>query len=744
MIFCEKRADFPTLNDSKNKAENPFLPEELVGLSFLSSNFYFTWDRRIGEIFSTLDPKLWEETGRNPQALLDRISTERIEELKSDRRFLSRLDEAVEIQRSYLSPSLNRWFNLTFPYRGDGLVAYFSMEFGIGSFLKIYSGGLGILSGDHLKSASDLGVPMVGIGLFYSRGYFSQSLNSEGWQLENYPPNRPVDLPIELVSDEETGGTLVFAVPLANRDVMVRVWRANVGRTPLYLLDTNLAGQNSAEDCQITSELYGGDSDTRIKQEIVLGFGGARLIRILGLRPTVFHMNEGHSSFASLERISQIIEGSYGRKSFPAALVEVKNATVFTTHTPVPAGIDIFTSGQIQHYLSKVPSRIGISMEDLFSLGQETPNSLGFNMAVFAIRTSSMVNGVSNLHRHVARKLWEKVLQEETLDLSTKSEEPASKVGKRMKSVTNGVHVPSWISTPMADLLDEYLGREWPSDNWKPEIWRPIEKIPAERLWEVRQKSRTALLKFVKSRLAISDFKFGEDVLTLGFARRFATYKRATLLFSDHVRLERILNANEKPIQFIFAGKAHPKDHDGKKMIQEISLFLKSKTSGGRVLFIPDYDIDVARNMVQGVDVWLNNPRRPLEASGTSGMKVLCNAGINLSVLDGWWDEAYTPSNGWAIGTGASTEASNPLQDRQDAESLYDLLENSVIPEFYARTDGLPLKWIERMKRSMSGLTPRFSSSRMVIEYAKNFYFENRRLEEGSRNPNESDLLTDS
>ncbi len=606
------------------------------------------------------------------------------------------------------------------------LVAYFSMEFGVASYLKVYSGGLGVLSGDHLKSASDLGVPLVGIGLFYTRGYFSQGLNPDGWQVERYPMNRPEDLPIELVTTEP-GIPLVFSVPLADREVQVRAWKALVGRVSLYLLDTNIPGQNSVEDCEITGELYGGDSDTRIKQEIILGFGGARLLRLLGLNPSIFHMNEGHSSFISLERISQIMEDGGGKNSFHEALESVKASTVFTTHTPVPAGIDIFTRGQIEHYLSRMPERLGIGVDDLFSLGQETTESAGFNMAVFAIRTSSMVNGVSNLHRHVARKLWEKVLQEEEFDIADKLGD--KKTGRRMRAVTNGVHIPSWISDSMADLLDEYLGREWMSNSWKPEPWRAISKIPSERLWQVRQKSRAGLMEFVRGRSEDVNSALDCDAMTVGFARRFATYKRATLLFSDHSRLERLLLDSEKPVQFIFAGKAHPRDYEGKKLIQEIASFLKRESSGGKVVFLQDYDIDVARNMVQGVDVWLNTPRRPLEASGTSGMKVLCNGGLNLSILDGWWDEAYTPSNGWAIGKG-SAESSHALQDRQDAESLYDLLQNHVIPEFYERTNGLSSRWIERIKRSMSTLTPRFSSSRMVIEYAQNFYFRNvRKLE---------------
>ncbi len=716
------------MTNARKIVELPALPSELQGLGFLGFNLYHCWERHVREIFPIVDVETWERSSHNPVAVLKKLSGPRINELRSDHNFILKLQKSVELQQKYLTENSDLWFNRTYKIQADGrpLVAYFSMEFGVASFLKIYSGGLGVLSGDHLKSASDLGVPLVGFGLFYTRGYFSQSLNADGWQVEYYPANNPEDLPIELVMGEDARSPLVFSVPLANRDVKVRAWKVSVGRVTLYLLDTNIPGRNTPEDCEITAELYGGDSDTRIKQEIVLGFGGARLIRLLGLSPRIYHMNEGHSSFVSLERISRIIEDSAGSKTFRQALETVRSTTMFTTHTPVPAGIDIFTRGQIEHYLSQCPYRLQISFDDLFSLGQETPDSGGFNMAVFAIRTSSMVNGVSNLHRHVARKLWERVLQEEEFDVD--EDLPDKRTGKRMRSVTNGVHVASWISDPMADLFDEFLGHEWISTPWKQETWRTISKIPPERLWEARQKSRSKLLEYVHGKTGHHDQKLDPKVLTVGFARRFATYKRATLLFSDQPRLEHLLHEGNRPIQFVFAGKAHPRDHDGKKFIQEINSFLKRESAGGRIVFLPDYDIEVARNMVQGVDVWLNNPRRPLEASGTSGMKVLCNGGINLSVLDGWWDEAYTPSNGWAIGVGAM-DSNHSLQDKQDAESLYDLLENHVMTEFYDRTDDLPLKWIERMKRSMSGLTPRFSSGRMVMEYAENFYFRN--LERG-------------
>ena len=522
------------------------LPSELHVLEILGSNFYYSWNRSIREVFAAVDAGSWDRSGHNPITLLRKLSKERIEELRYDEKFQALLRDAVRTQLEYLDGGAGKWFATTYPSKGarEVEVAYFSMEFGIVSYLRIYSGGLGVLSGDHLKSSSDLGIPLVAIGLFYTRGYFSQGLNADGWQVEHYPANNPEDLPLQILVNGDSREILVFSVPLADREIKVKAWKAQVGTISLYLLDTNLPGVNSPEDCEITSELYGGDSDLRIKQEIVLGFGGARLLRVLGRNPSVFHMNEGHSSFVSLERISRAIEESNGKMSFREALETVKASTVFTTHTPVPAGIDIFTRGQLEHYLSQYPKRLGISAEDLFSLGQETTESSGFNMAVFAIRTSSMVNGVSNLHGHVARKLWERILQEEEFDIEEGI--PDKKIGKRMHSVTNGVHVPSWISDSMARLFDEYLGKDWPLKNWRMDAWRGVSRIPSERLWDARQDSRAKLMDFISRRLDHSQNTLDQKVLTVGFARRFATYKRATLLFSDRLRLERLLTRSRK------------------------------------------------------------------------------------------------------------------------------------------------------------------------------------------------------
>ena len=591
---------------SSKKIHNiPILPKELEALGFLASNLYSTWNRHLRNLFETIDPVLWEETNHNSVALLNAVSSARLEELKSDSGFISKLEVLSALQDNYLSENANCWFKQTFedPVNG-GLVAYFSAEFGVASFLKIYSGGLGVLSGDHLKSASDLCVPLVGVGLFYKKGYFSQVINSDGWQVEHYPTNDPSMLPIESVLKSDSEDPLIFSVSLADREVKVRAWRAQIGKIPLYLLDTNIPSQNSSEDCEITAELYGGDTDTRIKQEIILGFGGAKFLRLHGIRPSVYHMNEGHSSFVALERMAEVLEDKEVKRSFAEARSIIRNSGVFTTHTPVPAGIDIFTRGQIEHYLSQYPKRLGISMDDLFSLGQEMPESSGFNMAVLAIRSSSMINGVSNLHRHVARKLWERVLSEEDFDFEDQDHKVkgTSRAGPRMRSVTNGVHVPSWISDSMANLLDEYLGKSWVSETWKQSVWRPISQIPAEKLWKARIEAKIRLMEYVSRKVPTVRPSLNQQALTIGFARRFATYKRATLLFSDHSRLEQLLLDKERPVQFVFSGKAHPRDHDGKKLIQEIISFANRDLAIGKIVFLQDYDITVARNMVQGVD----------------------------------------------------------------------------------------------------------------------------------------------
>ncbi|MDG6996188.1 MAG: alpha-glucan family phosphorylase [Nitrososphaerota archaeon] len=706
--------------EARNGLDFISLPENLESLRILAGNTYWTWDRRVRRVFERIGNEQWKRT-YNPVQLIQELSTTKLEELSRDENFLTDLSIAYTAQKKYMAANAESWFVKTYGTRNNNLVAYFSAEYGLASCLRTYSGGLGVLSGDHLKAASDLGIPLVGIGLFYRRGYFSQSLNHDGWQVESYPENEPYSLPVEPVLHMDSSEPLVISVPLADRQVAVRAWRISVGRVFLYLLDTNIRTSNSPADCDITSELYGGDSELRIKQEIVLGMGGVKLLNALGLKPTIFHMNEGHSAFAGLERIGSMLEDNPGL-SFHEALDRVRSTNLFTTHTPVAAGIDVFSREQIEHYLGFLPQNFHVSMNDVFALGQESSSSNSFNMAVLAIRLSRDVSAVSKLHKEVAKKLWNNVLQEESFDLDEKSSGEFKEI-KKMDSVTNGIHILSWVSDSMADVYDQYLGAGWEDNVHNLETWRKVTDIPEGLLWEIRCRERARLVDFLRGRPAQSEAQaLDTRALTVGFARRFATYKRATLLFADGSRLEKLLNDKERPIQFVFAGKAHPRDNDGKRLIQEIHNFSKRHSVAGKLVFLEDYDMSTAKKLVQGVDLWLNNPRRPLEASGTSGMKVLANGGLNFSVLDGWWDEAYSQSSGWAIGSGI--DVGHPYeQDKMDSDSLYNILENQIIPDFYDRTEGLPLRWLRKMKHSMRTLTPIFSTRRMVMEYSQRFYF---------------------
>jgi starch phosphorylase len=697
------------------------LPQNLQALQALSMNLYWIWNRRIRKIFEEIDLAAWDGLGHNPVLLLQRVSPSRFAELSSNQEFVSKVDHLYEIQRRYLHEKQNTWYQKNFESsQREELVAYFSAEFGLAECLRIYSGGLGILSGDHLKSASDLGIPMVGIGLFYKRGYFSQQINQDGWQIETYPENNASELPVEIVLDRSSNEPLIVSVAIEDRQVRVRAWKVSVGRNTLFLLDTNLPGLNSKEDCEITAELYGGDIHTRIKQEMILGFGGAKVIRALGLRPTMFHMNEGHAAFVILERIREIIEEDKPGTRFSDAIEIVKSSNLFTTHTPVAAGIDVFENSFVERYLSSYCKRVGISVKELLDLGHEYPDSFGFNMAVFAIRMSSHINAVSKLHRRVASKLWKYVIDD--LDLQNS-----------LASVTNGVHVLSWVSDGFADLYDQFLGPEWKEATSNSEIWAEVRNIPNNLVWETHLAQKIKLIEYIRRNFSFAGYNVPSEqildpnALTIGFARRFATYKRASLILNDRERLSRLLRTKERPIQFIFAGKAHPRDYEAKKLIQDILNYAKYE-GGGRMIFLPDYDISITRHLVQGVDVWLNNPERPLEACGTSGMKALPNGVLNFSILDGWWDEAHSSEYGWTISPLEHFEDRNK-QNKADAEALYFILENEIIQEYYDRnTGGVPDRWVEKMKRSIASLTPKFATSRMIGEYAKNFYFGNRNV----------------
>jgi starch phosphorylase len=666
-----------------------------------------------------MDPDLWEGCGQNPVLFLGRISQPRLEACAQDDAILANLQRVWTDFSRYLASNAT-WFAKS--RNGDDLqVAYFSAEFGLSRCLPLYSGGLGVLAGDHMKAASDLGLPLTGVGLLYQRGYFQQYLNNDGWQQENYPTNDFHNLPVRPARDAE-GREVVIHLPLGDRTLQVKVWLAHVGRADLLLLDTNL-GTNDPESRTTTFELYGGDSDMRLLQEYVLGVGGLRALFALGREPELCHMNEGHSAFLALERIRILMERD--QLTFQEARTASAASCVFTTHTPVPAAVDLFESEQMDYLFHEWRETFGLDLEEFMDLGRERPGEGPFNMAVFALRNADITNGVSKLHGQVSRRIW-KHLWPGLPD----AEVPIT-------SVTNGVHTQTWISRELRDLLDRYLGPRWARDPHEASLWEGVEKIPAEVLWRAHEVQRQRLVSYVRSRLrkqlenvnatAVEIASVNEvldaGALTIGFARRFAPYKRGNLILRDPARLRSIVTDPRRPVQFIVAGKSHPQDDAGKKLIQEIVQFSRDERVRRRVVFVEDYDMDVAAHLVQGVDVWLNTPRRPLEASGTSGMKASANAALNMSVLDGWWAEAAAENLGWSIGAGEVYEDER-MQDDIESGAMYDLLEHEVIPLFYDRgKDGIPRGWVRMMKEAVRGIAPVYNTNRMVAEYAQRCYF---------------------
>jgi glycogen phosphorylase len=706
----------------------PHLPDRLQGLQKLAYNLWWCWTADAVSLFRRIDDDTFHTVENSPVKLLSAISQERLEQLARDEGFLAHLDRVEEAFNNYMAAST--WFQDTYgnatsdpaSVAAQCQVAYFSAEFGIHESIPIYSGGLGLLAGDHLKAASDLGIPLVGVGLMYREGYFRQYLNIDGWQQERYPENDFFNLPLIPESNNQ-GQPVIVSVPMPGRDVHARIWRIQVGRVPLYLLDTNIA-QNNADDRQITARLYGGDHDMRIRQEMILGIGGIRALRAIGKTPTVCHMNEGHSAFCGLERIRVMMDEQH--IDFAVAREAVAAGTCFTTHTPVPAGNDIFPNSLVEHYFTSYLPSLKIDKQDFLGLGRQSPRDQNeaFCMTVLAIRLSNTSNGVSKLHGQVSRKMWRAIWP----DL------PEAEIP--ITSITNGVHTRSWLALEMGQLYERYLGVQWEERPTDHSVWKRVENIPNAELWRTHERRRERLVAFSRARfkeqlvrrgappseVARADEVLDPDALTLGFARRFATYKRGTLLFRNLERLAAIVNAKDRPVQIIFAGKAHPRDHGGKELIAEIVHLARRPEFRRRIAFIEDYDINVARYLVQGVDVWVNNPRRPLEASGTSGMKVCINGGINMSVLDGWWCEAFAGDNGWAIGAGEEyTDLT--YQDDVESRAIYDLLEQEIVPLFYNRgTDGLPRGWLKMMKRAMSTVCPVFNTSRMVQEYMEKCY----------------------
>lgn len=687
----------------------------------LAQNLWWCWHPEVANIFRDIDPIRWRQLDHNPIALLREFTAERLSIRASEMVLHSRVNYAYRRLQEYLDGQ-NTWASTQAGVLGAKPVAYFSAEFGMHESIPIYSGGLGVLSGDHIKSASGLGVPLIGIGLYYTQGYFKQHLDEDGYQREEYIETKVENLPIvpALGSD---GLPITVTIETRNGRLMAKVWLMNVGRIKLYLLDCNVEG-NKPEDRELTSRLYGGDERTRIRQELVLGVGGVKALRSLGIYPGVYHLNEGHSAFAALEVMRERMHDD--GQTFDNALREVARSTVFTTHTPVPAGHDRFDALMIEEHLGPLRDQLGISADHLMSLGRVHPDdhTETFCMTVLALKLSRRANAVSQLHGHISRRMWQPLWPDRT--------EEEIPIGH----ITNGVHIQSWLAWQMQQLYDRHFPAGWQSRMGEPEVWQYIHRVDAGELWETHNALKNLLISFVRRRVSRQSRRRGEaddiieaarnlldpNVLTIGFGRRFATYKRANLLVTQVDRIAELLNSSSRPIQIVYAGKAHPKDEPGKRFIQEIANLRHDSVFKGKIAFIEDYDINVCRHLIQGVDVWLNNPRRPLEASGTSGQKVVLNGGLNCSILDGWWAEAYDGRNGFAIGKGYS-HSNDAITDERDAEYLYHVIEKEVIPTFYDRDrDGLPRKWIKMMMNSISTLAWRFSAHRMVMDYTRHAY----------------------
>ena len=705
----------------RTKIPNHFdLPRRITRLGELAYNLWWTWNPDAQRLFSRIDPELWERLNHNPLLFLRQVGRSEINAVSQNNHYLGQYDQVLADFDAYLGNEAP-WFSRAHPQDSKKTIAYFSMEFGLHETLPIYSGGLGVLSGDHLKGASDLGLNLVGIGFLYAEGYFSQRISEDGWQEAQNNPITVGNLPIVLVLNED-GQPLTIAVEFPDRTVSARIWELRVGRVPLYLLDSDFAA-NTPADRKLTARLYWSDMDLRVMQEILLGVGGVQALRTLGCDPQVWHMNEGHSAFLTLERTRELVAEGL---SFDEASAKTRSSNVFTTHTPVPAGNDEFPLWLVDKYLSNLWPKLGLTREQFVDLARHKQNfGETFSMPTLALNLSDHRNAVSELHGRVARRMWNYLwpeLNEEDVPISY---------------ITNGVHSTTWMARRQRLFYDQHLAQDWLGHLDDPETWAQIADLPDTELWEVHQHQKRKLAFYLLGRARQRWMKGGFHpvqviasgalldpyVLTIGFARRFATYKRADLVFSDLPRLLKLLNSPNRPVQILFAGKAHPADEPGKQLIQEVYRMVKQAENGGRLVFLEDYDINLARYMVQGVDVWLNTPSRPNEASGTSGMKAAINGVLNFSVLDGWWREAYNGNNGWAIGEDSDLLAE--VQDQADAASLYHILENEIVPLYYGErgADNIPHEWVARMKESIRTVTPQFSMRRMVKEYTERLYF---------------------
>jgi starch phosphorylase len=696
------------------------LPKRITRLGELAYNLWWVWNPQVQRVFQQIDRYLWDQVNHNPVAFLHQVNRTRVNAIIKNEEYLAHYDEAIKAFDDYMNDG-RRWAVEQHSELKNEMVAYFSFEFGLHESLPVYAGGLGVLAADHLKESSDLGLPIVAVGFIYNQGYFEQHISEDGWQETHNLLLDFQEMPVAPVMDAD-GNPVKVTVDLSDRLVHAQVWQVQVGRVSLFLLNSNLE-ENSPGDRDLTARLYTSDPNVRISQEILLGIGGVRALSLLGYKPTIWHMNEGHSAFLTIERLREMIKA--GTK-FEDAVEKVRNSNIFTSHTPVPAGNDIFPVWLIEKYFKKVWMEMNISRDQFIDLGRDNqPWGEAFSMPVLALHLSKGANAVSKLHGEVACKMWQFLYP-----------------GKKEKdvpiiSITNGVHVGTWLARRMRVLYEKYLGPEWWHTLDDPEMWELIERIPANEFWAVRRHLRRKLMLFANERarkqwlttsvhpvqIVASGVLMDPYTLTIGFARRFATYKRGNLLLHDYDRLLKIINNPYMPVQIVFAGKAHPADEPGKMIIQEIYRAVKDANTGGRLIFIENYDMNVARFLVQGVDVWMNTPRIPNEASGTSGMKAALNGVINFSVLDGWWAEGYNGHNGWAIGS--KNQLDDPhAEDVADAESLYDTLEKKIIPLFYAKrnADGIPTEWVDKAKESIRDLAPRFCTRRMLKEYMDNLY----------------------
>lgn len=694
----------------------PRLPEEINRLCELAYNLWFSWNPHAQSLFSQINGELWEQVYHNPVKFLLWVGQEELEQAVRDESFMSLYSSVIQDFENYMNEET--WFQRTHPEQADKVIAYFSAEFGVHESHPTYSGGLGLLAGDHCKSASDLGLPFIGIGLLYKHGYFMQRINRQGWQEAEYPYFDFNQMPILPVKNKD-GSILLVPVDMPGRKIYLKVWQMKVGRIIIYFLDADTQ-DNSFSDRKLTGQLYGGDREMRICQEILLGIGGVKALRAMGIHPCAWHINEGHAAFLCLERIMELVKQGI---PFSTAVEAVRANTLFTTHTPVPAGHDMFSEELIDKYFSSMYLELGIKRDEFLALARDQERNQ-FNMTLLALKLSAYCNGVSRLHGEVTREMLKPLYGSIPVE-----EIPVS-------YITNGVHTETWMAEELKGLFDHYLDITWRKHISRNEIWEKVPGIPDERIWSVHQTLKERLIRLVRTRIKEQRIRNQElsdrvreaetylqdDVLTVGFARRFATYKRANLLLKDRERLTRLVNDPERPIQFIFAGKAHPADFAGSELIKQIYDLSEQEPFKGKIVFLENYDINLARHLVQGVDVWLNTPRRPMEASGTSGQKAALNGVVNCSVLDGWWPEAYDGENGFALGE-TKTYLDEDIQDRDDCLSLYTILEEYIAPLYYHyRENGIPLGWVRYMKASMKTISPVFSTERMVREYTQTFY----------------------